>query len=132
MAYEEKKHYLQRYAIIRRDIAIMEMRLEKEPSVTWVISDMPHGTGVGDPTGILVVNKAEAEERLPVLYAELKQIERTIAAVKNDLYRQLLECRFISGLSHRETARVLYLSESVVRNNQRNAIEAIDLEKSTE
>lgn len=120
---------MRRYIIVCRDIAILEMRLSKEPLSAQQISDMPRGTGVGDPTGILVVNKTDAEDRLPDLYKEKRDIKATVEAVQNDFYRQLLECRYIDCLSHKETAQVLHVSTSVVRNTQRAAIEAIEIKK---
>lgn len=123
--YEEKKEYLESYAVINRDIAILEMRLQKEPVTAQTITDMPGGGSPGDPTGNLVVNAMDARRRLPILYDRRNRILASIDAVSNGLYRQLLICRFEEGLSHNETAELLHISRSVVERGQRPAIESI-------
>lgn len=125
--YEEKLEYLKSYAIVNRDIAILEMRLQKEPINAQQYSDLPGGTCVGDPVGNLVVSSLEAVRRLPGLRKHRDAVVATIEAVENPLYRQLLTCRFLDGMSHPETAKLLHVSLSVVTHSQRLAICSIKL-----
>ena len=129
MSYEDKLHYLEGYAIVNRDIAILEMRLHKEPLTAQQITDMPGGSTTGDPVGNLVVGALEATRRLPELYERRARILSTIDAMENALYRQLVTCRFIDGLTHEETAEVLHVSYSVVTHGQRSAINSIKIPK---
>ncbi len=125
--FDEKREYLESYAIVNRDIAILERRLQKEPVSAQQITDMPGGTSVGDPTGNLVVGAMEATRRLPWLYRRRAEILTTINNVDNGLYRQLLVCRYVDGLSHQETAQLLHVSRSVVEKSQRFAINSINI-----
>lgn len=125
--FEEKREYLESYAVVCNDIAILERRLQKEPVSAQQITDLPGGTSVGDPTGNLVVDALEATRRLPWLYKRRSEIITRVYRIQDDTYRQLVTCRYIDGMSHQETAELLHMSRSAVEKTQRLAIDALPL-----
>ena len=82
---------------------------------TAVLSDMPHGTGVTNPTerGFFMIEMArEAVENIETELAEMqKELSAHMGALTDPLEEQAMQMRYFEGRSVREIAYSLNYSE---------------------
>lgn len=97
-----------------------------------VITGMPRGSTVGDPTGTLAVKSASLEAYYRKLEAQeldrRLEIERMIANLE-PLERRVIRLRYIEGKSWREVGRKLMYSEAQVRRYLDSALDKMVAEE---
>lgn len=97
-----------------------------------VITGMPRGSTVGDPTGTLAVKSASLEAYYRKLEAQeldrRLEIERMIANLE-PLERRVIRLRYIEGKSWREVGRQLMYSEAQVRRFLDSALDKLVAEE---
>lgn len=102
---QEKKHLLLRYLAIKAQIYDLEAESsawrEFGESITQKLSDMPHGSGVGDKVGSAAAWIKHIDKQISEKFRELTEerikIESYIEAVEDDTLRRILRLRYISG-----------------------------------
>lgn len=109
---QKKIMWLSRYRSICRQLRSKYEELEKtrtlETKVTQTLSDMPHG-GSGEnsiETGTEKVLEIESQiiDEIKQLSVVRSEIENAILAVPDENYRELLELRYIAGLTWEKIA----------------------------
>jgi DNA-directed RNA polymerase specialized sigma subunit len=110
----EKIKYLSRYCFLQKEIDRKINEIEAWRSklyrVTPVISDMPIGR-VHSGNDIMltgIISVIELQERLRLKLTDLietrDEVEASINAVDNDLFKEILKCRYMDGKTWEEIA----------------------------
>lgn len=75
------------------------------------IDGMPHGSGVGDKTGMLAIELADLSARIRYLKNEIENnmipVEIFINTIEDDLTRLIFRLRYIHGYSWKEISSLI-------------------------
>lgn len=118
MTSQEKITYLKRYrtidALINRKIEECQKWRDVALKITPTLSDMPKAHNGTNQTEIAVEHIIEIEREINESIDELvkirKNIEKALAAIKDDTYRRLLEYRYIDGMTWEQIAIEMHYS----------------------
>ena len=128
-----KIKYLSRYKWIEKDIDRKTEELEAWKSrlfkVTSTLSDMPKSFSRSDRIADGIVSISEIEDKLQCDIKDLVisriQIEDIINGVSNDLYKEILKCKYIDGQNWEEIAFTNSYTWRHVHRLHEAALEAI-------
>lgn len=134
MERQEKKALLDRYPYIMSSIRYYEERLQELDDIgapTAKLSDMPHVSGISNPTQELGERRAELAEHL--LYnSRLKiDIERGIERLGAGVHQRILILRFVQSCTQSEVAARTHYSRSQVQRLENEAVDLFEIEERT-
>lgn len=136
MTCDEKIAWLRRYrqalcreTRLRDRIRAVRSRMESTTQALKpvVAGGSQDGTGIERGTELLEQYQQELCSQLRVSEQIRREIETAIRALSNPLQRDVLQARYIDGLSVWRTANRLNISERWVMRNQADAIENLQI-----
>ena len=105
MTSQEKKEWLKRYESVCRQIMSKGEEIERlrslETKITPTLSDMPKAQSSDNKIEIITEKIIEVESQIGDELDELQsirfEIEKAVKQIQNEIYRELLERRYIRG-----------------------------------